>query len=149
MTSLRSSVGKGSILRVQFRNLAPAQNTDGFRAGVQRMVAAQQKLTTEAVKNRWVLVDDASDVVRQLLRWAGFKEWDVQDSGVRLKRPVVFNRSMFLMDAINKVASATQYIFFMDDPSPNPDSIGIPDVPHAARHRPTSSRTWRSPTRIC
>lgn len=118
--------GPGSILRLSFRSLRLQPDADDYRAGVRRLVASQQQITQTAIQNRWVLVDDASDVVRVLLRWAGFKEWDVQDTGVRLKRPVVFNRGMFLMDAINKVAEASQYIFLMDDPSPAAGSIGIP-----------------------
>lgn len=50
----------------------------------------------------------------------------MESTGVRLKRPVVFNRGTFLMDVIRKIAESVNYVFFMDDPTSDDDSIGIP-----------------------
>lgn len=128
--------GPGSILRLAFRDLIPinegsqpaGEPDEGldYRAGVNRLVAIKRQMKKEAVEKRWVLVDDAADVIRVICRWAGFKEWSIENTGVRLKRPVVFNRGDFLMDCMRKIAEAANYVFFMDDPSPDPDSIGIP-----------------------
>jgi hypothetical protein len=127
--------GAGSIIRVSFRDLAQVDALDNppgepvtaaHRAGVTRMVAIKRSLSSEALKKRWVLVDDVADAVKVIFRWAGFKEWDVESTGVRLKRPVVFNRGDFLVDAINKLAESTNYVVFMNDPTPADDSIGVP-----------------------
>lgn len=127
--------GAGSIIRVSFRDLAPVSGTDqppgeaggiAYRAGVTRMVGIRRSLSAEAVKKRWVLVDDVSDAVKVILRWAGFKEWDIESAGVRLKRPVVFNRGDFLSDCIKRLAESTNYVFFMNDPTAADDSIGVP-----------------------
>lgn len=127
-------VGAGSIIRVSFRDLArvslldlpPGEQGGAYRAGVRRMIAIRRSLTKEALKKRWVLVDDVSDAIKIILRWAGFKEWDIESTGVSLKRPVVFNRGMFLIDCINKFAESTNYVFFINDPSADEDSIGVP-----------------------
>lgn len=127
--------GPGSILRISFRELAPVEGTwmgiseettVGYRAGVQRLAARKRELSAEAKEKRWILVDDASDVVKVILRWAGFKEWDVEKTGVRLKRPVVFNRGDFLMECIRKMAEAVNYVFYINDPSDADLSLGIP-----------------------
>lgn len=122
--------GPGSILRIHFRNLAPVEGDieqiAGYRAGVQRLAARKRELSSEAKEKRWVLVDDAADVVRVILRWAGFKEWDVEGTGVRLKRPVVFNRGDFLIDCIRKMAEAVNYVFFINDPTSDDLSLGVP-----------------------
>lgn len=75
----------------------------------------------------WVLVDDCADIVRLILRWAGFKHWEVYDTGVRITGTTTFNRSNFLIDPINAMCQATGFIFFIGDPDPNdPESLGVP-----------------------
>lgn len=127
-------IGAGSIIRVSFRDLAqvsggdlpPGEPGGAYRAGVIRMIAIKRSLKAEALKKRWVLIDDVSDAIKIVLRWAGFKEWDIESTGVRLKRAVVFNKGNFLIDVINKLAESTNYVFFMNDPSGDDASIGIP-----------------------
>jgi hypothetical protein len=75
---------------------------------------------------RWILVDDAAEIVKCCLRWAGFQEWEVESTGVRLTDKRVFNRSDFLIDAIKWVGELTNYNFFIGDPSSHPDSRGVP-----------------------
>lgn len=90
------------------------------------MIAIKRRLSEEALTQRWVLVDDVADVVKVVLRWAGYKEWDIESTGVRLKRKVTFFMDSFLIDVINKVAESTNYVFFENDPSADDLSIGIP-----------------------
>lgn len=118
------TLGPDSVLRLGFRNLRLLD--DGRRhAGVRRFQAQKRTRKTEAKKRHWILVDDASDVVRVILRWAGFSEWAVEDTGVRLKDRLIFNRANYYIDPINKVSELTGYQFFMGDPT-GPDSLGVP-----------------------
>lgn len=126
--------GKGSIIRVSFRNLAPqaAGGMPGedvptpYAARVTRMVAMKRNLTKTAKEKHQVLIEDVSDAVRFILRWAGFKEWNIEDTGVRLQKPVAIGRDSSLMDAINKFRESVNFVFFMSDPSADDLSIGIP-----------------------
>lgn len=129
-----AELGPGSIIRVSFRNLAQVSGLDlppgepggAYRAGVVRMIAIKRALTSEALKQRWILVDDVADAVKVILRWAGYKEWNIENTGVRLKRKVTFSMDSFLIDAINKLAESTNYVFFENDPSAADLSIGVP-----------------------
>lgn len=127
--------GKGSIIRVSFRNLAPQRQGDmppgepeplPYAARVTRMVAMKRNISKEAKEKHQVLVDDVSDAIRFILRWAGFKEWEIENTGVRLKKPVVIGRDSSLMDAINTFKEAVNFVFFMGDPTDDNLSIGVP-----------------------
>lgn len=117
--------GDNTILRVGFRRMAKVQG--GYRAGVVRLAGRKLRHKTEDKRKRenLILVDDVADVVKVCLRWAGYDEWDVQTTGVRLKGRAVFNRSSFLIDPINKAVEQTGYVFFIGDPSDG-DSLGVP-----------------------
>lgn len=118
------TLGPDSILRLGFRNLHLLEDGN-YHAAVRRFQAQRRTRKAEAKKRNWILVDDASDVVRVVLRWAGFKEWAVEDTGVRLKDRLIFNRANFYIDPISKIAELTGYQFFMGDPT-GPGSIGVP-----------------------
>lgn len=134
-------VGDGTILRLGFRNLHkhPMSGRDPgqpYRAGLQRLFGIERTLKPNAKKNNWVLVDDYADVVKIILRWAGFREWEVEDFGVRLKAPLVFNQSDFFIDAIQKLASFADYVFFMGDPTQHDLSMGVPKFRHTRATMP-------------
>lgn len=76
--------------------------------------------------HNWVVVNDATDIVRVILRWCGFKEWEIEDAGVQLKTAYPVDRSSTWMDVINTVASDLGYVFFMAEPSSADLSIGVP-----------------------
>lgn len=135
-------VGDNSIVRVAFRNLRakPTERTivkgiPGFPpivsglsyyAGCARLQAIKRTRRRDVRKAKWILVDDAADVVRICLRWAGFTEWRVEDTGVRIgEDPAIFGRSSFLIDPIKAMSEKTGHVFFMGDPS-GPDSRGLP-----------------------
>jgi hypothetical protein len=125
-------LGDDSVLRVSFRKLREVQ-IDGetrYRAGVRRLIAAKRKTVAEASKGKWILVDDVSDIVKVVLRWAGFKEWEIESTGVRVPEGTqwTFDHNATLMDIIKKCQDTTGFTFFMGDPSGNNDeySIGVP-----------------------
>lgn len=74
----------------------------------------------------FVIVDDAVDVVKCILRWAGFKEWEVEDSGVNLGQPLSVDKTQTAMQVINAVRDQLGYVFFMGEPTNNDLSIGVP-----------------------
>jgi hypothetical protein len=118
-------LGEDSVLRVAFRNLAAAGGA--YRAGVSRLKA----LTRTGVEQpdaptKIVQVGDLSDLVKVCLRWAGFKEWDIEPVGAPLKGTVNLNRASTLMDVIRKVQEVTGYVFYIAPPSDADGSIGVP-----------------------
>lgn len=134
-SSLALECGRGSIIRCSFRNLQeqrPGEQPAGepeelpYAARVIRMIAMQRSLKKAAREKHMVLVDDVSDAVRFLLRWAGFKEWEVENSGVKLAKKVVITREKKLIDAINLFKESVDFVFYMKDPSAADLSIGIP-----------------------
>lgn len=131
-------VGDNSILRLSFRNLKHIPSLRGYAAGVKRMCAYQRKQKAEVKKNNWILVDDAADVVKVILMWAGFREWEVESFGARIAKgkPWVFHQSDFLIDIINYVKSQGDYQFFMGDPSSHPESMGVPTFRHSRATAP-------------
>lgn len=62
-----------------------------------------------------IIIDDLSDLVVTVLRWAGWKrnQMRVSKCGVSLKEPVSFARGEFYMDVIKKCQDVTGFIFFM------------------------------------
>jgi hypothetical protein len=74
----------------------------------------------------WVLVDDASDVIRMCLVWCGFHEWDVDNFGWSLDQPLVFGQDQFFTDVINAIQAQGDFLFFMSAPTEQDMSIGVP-----------------------
>jgi hypothetical protein len=74
----------------------------------------------------WVMVNDASEVVEVLLKWAGFKEWNLQWFGWSLVNPMQYGSDKFFIDIINDILSQGNFVFFMDGPTDNDASIGVP-----------------------
>jgi hypothetical protein len=124
--------GDDTAIRMHYRHLRnPPGGDGGYYAGVKRMIALKRSIQVQAKKRHWVMVDDTSDIVRVVLRWAGFKEWEVENSGVRLSKPWVVDRSSVLLDIINQIKENTDFLFFMGDPSDNGDnSLGVPIFRH-------------------
>lgn len=83
------------------------------------------KLATTKTHN-WVIVEDATDIVKCILRWCGFKEMEIEYAGVTLKTAYLVDRSQTWMDCINEVADQLGYVFFIAEPSDADLSIGVP-----------------------
>lgn len=115
----------GSKLRIAFRDLKKKGDTT-YRAGVVALKAIARDLAAEAHTEGWILVDDVADIVRLILRWCGFKEWYVEDANMRLRTKWVVNRESFLMDMIDDICERTGFVFFINDPSTDDDSLGFP-----------------------
>lgn len=123
VVSLNSEIvtGNDSVLRVGFRSLNVIDGA--FRARVRRLQGRVRR--RDPIANQWILVDDVSDMVKVCLRWAGYDEWDVEPTGVRLAGKAVFNRANYLIDPILKAAEQTGFVYFLADPS-NGSSQGVP-----------------------
>jgi len=115
--------GDDAVLRIGFRRLAKGANS--YRAGCVRLAARHRIEDDAEEKRRWILVDDVSDMVKVLLRWAGYDEWEIEQTGVRLKGKLVLNRSNFHIDGIRKAVEQTGFVFYVDDPS-HGESFGVP-----------------------
>lgn len=76
--------------------------------------------------HNWVVVRDAVDIVKCALRWSGFKEWQIESSGVGLKVAYPVDRSKTWMDVVNEVAAQLGYVFFIGEPSGDDLSMGVP-----------------------
>jgi hypothetical protein len=120
-------LGDGSVIRVHFRNLFKIN--DKYRASVNKLKAYTRTGVKQPDVEKPVAkieVEDASDIIRVILRWAGFKEWEIENTGVKLKGDWVFNRQTYLIDVIKKVQEATGFIFYIGGPSADDHSIGVP-----------------------
>jgi hypothetical protein len=127
-------LGKHSILRVGLtRPHGSGLASVGDLHGLKRFISK------EIEQQRFILVDDASEIVKVVLRWAGYQQWDIEEAGVRLSDGtnygpqvvgessgrLMFNRQSFLIDIIQAVAKQLGFIFFIADPV-DADSEGIP-----------------------
>lgn len=137
-------LGPNSKIRVGFRNLYKVRDNHGhadddYRAGVRRLYGVKRVENKQLKEGRAILVGDVSDIVKVVLRWAGFEEWDVQDTGTRLGTKktegaaptpggsVTYNRGTFLIDIIKDIAEKTGFVFHMREPSNVfTGSIGVP-----------------------
>lgn len=132
-------LGKHSILRVGFTRPSGAAGP----AVVADLHGLHQFVTKEIVKEQFILIDDASEMVKVALRWAGYTQWDVETAGVRLSDGtkygpgvvlqaagrLMFNRSQYLIDIITTIAQQLGFIFFIADPV-DANSDGIPTFRH-------------------
>jgi hypothetical protein len=134
-------VGDNSIIRVSIRRLRYHAADRGWIAGVKRMFAVQRVPTELARKNNWILVDDASQIVKVVLRWGGFREWELESVGMNLKDPLVFHQSDFLIDIINKLKEWGDFQFFMGDPTSDDLSMGVPKFRHTRALTPNPENT--------
>lgn len=128
--------GDNTVFRISFRNLGYSPGKNDFRAKCARLVAYKRKLKSEAIKSKWILVDDAADVVKWILLWAGFTEWVVEPLGVRLKDPMSFHQSDYLIDVIRHMAEQANFVFYIERPTDDDDSLGIPHFVHNAALAP-------------
>lgn len=125
----KMELGDNSVIRLGFRNLYKI-GPDKYRASVNKFKARtrtgvkQPEPPPPEVKK--IEVDDPSDIIRVVLRWAGFKEWEIENTGAKLKGDWVFNRQTYLIDVIKKVMEATGFIFYIGAPSDDDLSIGVP-----------------------
>lgn len=132
--------GNDTVFRVSFRKLGFSPTFRDYRAGCSRVAAMKRNRKAEARKSKWILIDDASDMVKWALMWAGFREWDVERTGVNIKESVTFNQDQFLIDIVNYVKEQGDFIFYIDRPSAHPESLGVPVFQRTRALRPPGQR---------
>lgn len=126
-------LGPDSIIRVGFRNLHRVKAGD-YRCAVTYLAGLKRKTKKQAKTSAWILVDDVSEIVKLMLMWAGFPEWEVESTGASIggdEGVQVFNRNDSYMDVINWAVEKTGYVFSMADPTNAEDdvdgeSLGVP-----------------------
>jgi hypothetical protein len=117
---------KGTVMRLSFRNLQFSPAFGNYHAKVARFFGHRAEVKDIAKNKDWILVDDAADIVKWVLMWAGFREWRITNFGVRIKNPMTFHQADFLIDVIKHIASQGEFVFFMDKPSGEAHSMGVP-----------------------
>lgn len=117
---------ESAVLRISFRNIPFWPVTGDHRIGVARLAGYLRKRSKEAKQKHWILVDDAADVVKWVFMWAGFHEWEVESTGVRLAKPLAFHQTDFLVSIIEFMKQQGEFVSFMKPPSAHDDSIGVP-----------------------
>lgn len=122
-------LGDNSRLRLWFTNLqhvnVPPSKAKSYHAAVRDIKVYHRVRKDEAIKNRWILVDDVSDIVKVVLQWAGLTDWEVESVGIRLTDKLVFDRQAFLIDIIKKMAELTSYVFYVKPPDDfDQDNLG-------------------------
>lgn len=119
-------LGTDSVIRIGFQKLH--RSSGKFYASVNRFFANQVKPDAETRKSRWVPIDDVSQVVECCLRYAGFKNWEVEPCGVDLQDALVVDKAKTFMDTINAIRDQVGYVFFIAEPRDDNDDqdIGFP-----------------------
>lgn len=120
------TMGDGSTIRLSFRTSAQVGEPGDYGIGVTTVYGYRQQLLPEALAQNWILVDDISDVVKVILRWAGFKEWEVESAGATLPKRLIFNFNESYMDVIDRMIEGIGFVFYMKAPTTDDGSIGIP-----------------------
>ena len=120
--------GDGSKVRIWFRNLHKAATDSGknscYRAGVRTCRIRDVEIPDQAKRQHWILVDDVADIIKVVLQWCGFHDWEIENTGVRLGDKVVFDRSKKLMDIINHIKEEVSYVFYVRPP----DDFDVDDL---------------------
>lgn len=140
----------GTVIRLYFTNLSPTDDfgvsRGGYCAAVLQLYAYRfgsdpKAMPSQALDNpggdvnayHWVLIDDVADIVRMVFMWCGFKEWDVTNFGWSLAEPFNIGQDQFFSDLLNDVLNQGNYVFYMQAPTDDDMSIGVPAfVPQSA-----------------
>jgi hypothetical protein len=123
-------MGDDSVIRVGFRNLQEdgslyGDGTHVHRCSVIRLAGIMRTVTQDASQGSWIIIDDVTDIIRCCLRWAGFKQWEVEYAGVNLQENQIFDKSNSLMAIINSVTAGIGFNFFIAEPLDDDDDLDI------------------------
>lgn len=129
-------VGDNTVVRIGFRNLGVAYRYQDnrripgnhFDAGVVYLQVNQRNYKESAIAGRYIIIDDLSDIVRCVLRWCGFKGWEVESTGANLRDVYHADSSKTFMDLINLAKDQSGFTFFMGEPRDidNDQDLGYP-----------------------
>jgi hypothetical protein len=119
--------GANTVLRIGVRKLSKRPEAGKpFRAGITRLLAYKIEQAPHGEDDSQLIpIDDISEIVKILLRWAGFKEWEIEDTGVQLAERFVCDISKSFMDIINELKEQVGYTFFISEPT-SMESLGVP-----------------------
>lgn len=119
--------GPDTVLRIGVRKLSRRKEAGNpYRAGITRLLAYKIEPAPKGEDDSQLIpIDDVSEIVKILLRWAGFKEWEVEDTGVQLAERYVCDISKSFMDVINELKEQVGYTFFVAEPT-GMESLGVP-----------------------
>lgn len=139
------NVPDGTVLRLSFTDLTiPEGFPDGHWFAGGNGFNAYKFGTDPSVDpgllvnaTHWILVEDASDVVRMVLIWCGFQEWNVESFGWTLAHEKIYNENSFFMDIINDSLAEGNFMFWMGPPTNDDRSIGVPNFQHQTATDPT------------
>lgn len=120
-------VTAGSKLRLTFTPYGVLRGFNAYRFGTDPAAAPGAGVSNA---KGWILVDDAAEIVRILLIWAGFKEWVVEDFTWSLYKPLIYGEDKFFMDVIVEMLQQGSFIFYMGPPSNDDRSLGRPHFEH-------------------
>jgi hypothetical protein len=143
-------VGDGTILRLGFRDLGAATVSSdgallggGYQAGVDYLQVNARSYKQNAIAGRYVIIDDVADIIRCVLRWCGFKGWEVENTGTNLRMPYVADSAKTFMDVVKVVTDMTGYVFFMGEPRDpeNDQDLGYPIFRNARALEPHTAKT--------
>lgn len=141
-------VPAGSKLRLTFTNLQRQDWIDtGYAAGVHSMASYRYGSDPLHPPNgqagvqakHWILVEDAADVIRMILIWAGFKEWQVEDFGWTLHFPLRYGEDKYYMDVMSDLQAQGNFTFYMTAPTNDDRSIGVPHFEYIKNFDPPSA----------
>lgn len=133
--------GDDTVLRVSFRLLQRSPEKGDYRAKCFRLAGFKAKRKSSANKKHWILVDDAADVIKWVLMWAGFKNWHVEPMGIRLKNPYMVDQTKFLADVISDALGSADYTFYIDGfDDTNENDIGTPHFEPVRAIRPPAAQ---------
>lgn len=134
-------LGADSVIRVGIRHLGAIDRK--YHAGVLRLQAEARLPTKEAKDARYVLIDDVTEIIECVLRWAGFKTWEIETAGVDLKEKYVVDKSKAFMDVVNEIKEMLGYTFFMGEPRNDADDqdLGYPIFRETRILNPNQPRT--------
>lgn len=134
----------GTIIRLSLRNLPYRSEWGDHRAGVTRFAAFRfgtdskhpAKGSPETHAKGWVLVDDLADIAKVVFMWAGFHEWEVEELGVSLNKPMAWAMDKFLVDVLTDIQAQANWLAYIESPSASEESIGVPCFVHNRANDP-------------
>lgn len=132
--------GKGCVLRISLTNLHFSRETKDYRASVTRLAAMRFGQDPEhpaggILKSSgfggWLLVNDTTDIVKQVFLWAGFKEWRIDKFGWSPGLPFGWAKEAYFVDIITQIEEQADWVFFMESPTELAGSMGRPCFEHS------------------
>lgn len=126
-------VGANSVIRIAITPLPRAPgHINGrpvHRAGIRRVKGERVDRVDKALTadDKYVVIDDVSEIAEAVFRWCGFKEWEVETTGTSLRQNYVVGQDKSFMDIMDDLCAQTGYVFFVAEPTDDGEvSVGRP-----------------------